>query len=268
MEKKIKNGKAVIIGILVAIAAFAALLYLSFKLCAVIPVIQNKYFLGNAFGISSKMLDVAGLLYIFLFLMISVDIYDAVSEKQKKKNSTAHIPAIKPARSSSIKHIRNIAIVVLIVIAYTGFNIFNYIKIDNEGISNKIYGLKKEFIAWDSVKKIEIDSIVTTGFKNGGNFQAQFILITDDKKLELWQDNSPGRLNFDEIKKTLDYIIDNTNIEIHFDGDFSEQKLKALDRRNNKSKDDIQKTFAYIREMTSRLPQNRFFLFKAEDSAG
>jgi uncharacterized membrane protein YsdA (DUF1294 family) len=228
--------KLKIVGAIIVIVSFCfSVIFLFF-----ISFLQDIFFTRNVFAVSTSIPEISIWIFSLLFCLFGLYISFTIDNYKKGKKMFHN-------KYFNIKRIIIIGILIILIILYTVINIFCFIKIDTNGILNRKYGIKKEFISWDSIHEIKFD-VVTYKYPSyrsiKESIKPRFLLIMDDKTLDIWQNNVPGGLNYKEIIKIINHVNENTNINIGIDNDSFEKYFTELSRL--RKKEDIIKVFDYV----------------------
>jgi hypothetical protein len=195
----------------------------------IIPIFQSILFSKNAFAISSKSFYLSLSVYTLLIFLLFLYIY--LSRKNYKL-----MKIFKSLNYFNIKRILIFGIISILLIVYTIFALANYIRIDQNGIYQKTVGFKNEFISWNDIQTIKIDT-VTRGYYTfrmyNRSINPRLLIISNNRIIDIWQFNSPGRLKYDEIKYIINYIKNYTTINIVYDVNITDRELSILGRRRN-----------------------------------
>jgi len=216
------------------------ILVISTVLIFIIPYIQIYFFQGNAFTIITKYVNNSLLIYVVLFFILLLQIF-VYSYKKRINNMKLKSIYYK------IK-IRYIMITIILIIIFIVFSILNYIKIDNNGIYHKKHGIKYEFINWNNIKEIKIDTVkifTINKYLLGYSINPRIMVSYDNNELDILQFYGSRNTDFIGLKKLIDHIYENTEIKIYLNDYISDNDLIYFNKL--KDKYEILDFFEYIK---------------------
>jgi hypothetical protein len=207
--------------ILIGCALFIVMLLCSSHLCSFIIILQEKYFLQNSVYIASLSSFYFTFCFAILSLWIIIDLVLMLID-------------INNFYPKTIKYVKGLFLKISLLIVLCVLVFFNYCRINDTGIYyNKLLGFSEKYISWSEVEEINIYPKVVPVGKQSYMVAIRFDIVTNKRTIDIWQDESISKHNYNEIENLLDFIKKNTDSKINVVDIFDERMIQVLGKQKN-----------------------------------